>query len=115
MPMLAVGSMKKASSVQKTRSHGHTIRWPPPMHPPCTAAMVGFMTELDQPDLVPRREDGAPGGAGCGSLRLAPTQKCLPFALHHDARESSVFARCQAPWNSTWNASSYAFTGDGRA
>jgi hypothetical protein len=45
MPMSAVGSMKNASSVQNTRSHGHTIRCPPPMQPPWTAAIVGLVTD----------------------------------------------------------------------
>ncbi len=111
IPMAAVGSMKNASSVQKTRSQGQTIRCPPPMHPPCTAAIVGFMT-----DAMRRISSGAdsrtvPGAARSGSFRLAPTQKCFPFARITTTRDSSVLARCHACWNSAWNASSYALTG----
>ena len=111
MPMVAVGSMKKASSVQNTRSHGHTIRWPPPMQPPCTAAIVGFMRPWMSRISSHAVRMTASGGAGCGFLRFAPTQKCLPSAFITTTRESSTFARCHAPWNSAWNAPSYAFTG----
>ncbi len=52
-----------------------------------------------------------PEGARSGSFRLAPTQKCFPFARITTTRESSVLARCHAAWNSAWNASSYALTG----
>ena len=108
----AVGSMKNASSVQKTRSHGHTIRWPPPMQPPCTAAIVGFATDWMSRISSAGGSTDAPSGAGCGSRRFAPTQKCRPVACMTTTCESSCFARCHASWNSTWNAPSYMFTGE---
>ena len=56
------------------------------MHPPCTAAMVGFMTELMSRISSSGASTLAPGGAGRGSFKFAPTQKWRPVARMTTAR-----------------------------
>ena len=80
-PTAASGSRKNASSLQKMRSHGNTKRWPPPMQPPCTAAMVGFMrlrTKSSSSHSVMR--SASDGASRCEPSSSAPAQKCLPVA-----------------------------------